>query len=566
MANRVPSAAMGANRPGQTGTPEFPVRRGVPMPPALAVRAVWMMVLIALMALFATAVPESYNLLRQGAMGVLLDTDREGRTILTPIPGQAAANAGILAGDVLIAVDGRPLGHAAAPIAPRLGPAAGTAVTLTVARPPGEILHFTFDRLHVGSARLGITPATYALVLVTAGVLFVLAYAVPAIVIAWQRPRDWVAALVWITLVLVAIFNSRAGASLRFSDNLAGLGVAAGYHVAVLLVLLTFPDGRLAPRWARWYLPVGMAWIIIKLAPLPGFEVVHATPVWIVIDFAIFGIAVAAQIWRFRQSADPSARQQTKWLVYGFVMAFLAQYAYYIPLEFVMAFRGRSVYEFGGSLVNHALMLILPIAFTHAVLRYRLYQIDLVINRTLVYGSVTAILAGVYSASVTVFRNVSASLTGQTSDLATWISILIIVALLTPVKDRLQRAVDERFRYDSRSDRLLKEFEAQVASRLQAVQAGPVIRRLLECAVRAYGASGGTAELVDHERARSLGAVGQGPEKAVLTVPIRTGGHTYGRVSLGARRSGAAYGPGDVKRLEIVACAVAAAIEQDQDL
>src|SRR5690606_13566236 len=141
-------------------------------------------------------------------------------------------------------------------------------------------------------------------------------------------------------------------------------------------------------------------------------QALQDAPPWILIDFAVFGGAVAAQIARYRSATDPAAKQQTKWLVYGFVAAFLVQYAYYIPYEFVTAFRGRSVFEFVGSIVNHLLMLIVPVAFAHAVSRHRLYQIDLVINRTLVYVPLTAILAGVYSASITLFRNVLASLTG----------------------------------------------------------------------------------------------------------------------------------------------------------
>lgn len=535
---------------------------------AVAERLLGLVVLAALLAVFAAQVPDSYALLRGGTLGILLDADGEEQFVLTPIPGQPAALAGVRAGDVLLAVDGEPIATASGTpeLLSRLRNAPGVPVTLTVARPDGGVTDVTFERSHAASEKLGISPGTYALTLIAVGVLFVLGFAVPAAIIALRRPHDWVAALVWLALVLIAMVNSRASTALRNSDGPVELAIAAAYHVAVFLVLLTFPDGRLVPRWTRWYLPVGVAWIAIRLAPTPATQALLDFPPWILIDFVVFGLAVAAQYSRYRGTTDPGAKQQTKWLVYGFVVAFLVQYAYYVPYEFVTTFRGRSVFEFVGSIVHHVLMLIVPVAFTHAVLRHRLYQIDLVINRTLVYVPLTAILAGVFSTSITLFRNLFATLTGASSDVATLLSILIIVALLTPVKDRLQRIVDERFRYSSRAERVLKDFEVQVASRLQTVQAGPAIRRLLEHAVRGFDALGGTAELLEFGKTRTLGTAGEWSGDGVVSVPVQTGEQTYGHVILGAHRHGAGFTEADLDRLRSAAAVVAAAIEEDRQL
>jgi hypothetical protein len=532
-----------------------------------SLRLLWLAVLATLMLVFAAGVPDSYDLLRRGMIGVLLETDRAGQIVLTPIPGQPAAAAGVRAGDLLRAIDGEPVtaGIERADLSARLRGAAGAPVTITVARPNGDVADLTFRRAHAAAERLGMTPDAYARTLVAIGILFVIGYAVPAAIIALRQPGNWVAASVWLTLILIAMVNSRANAAVRF-DSPVGLAVSAGYHLAVLLVLLTFPDGRLVPRWTRWYLPVGVAWIAIKLAPLPAAMAMRASPAWILIDFLVFGIAISAQFSRLRSAADPAARQQTKWLVYGFVAAFLVQYAYHIPVEFVSAFRGRSLFEFVGSIVNHLLMLIVPVAFTHAVLRYRLYDIDLIINRTLVYVPLTGILAGVFTASVTVFRSLILALTGETSDVATVLSTVLIVALLTPVKDRLQKAVDARFRFSSRAERQLKDFELQVGARLQAVQAGPVIRRLLEHAVQGLDAMGGAAELIDDGQTRPLCTVGEWSGEGAVNVPVRTGERSYGRITLGAPRGRASYGAADLERLRSTAAVVAAAIEEDRRL
>lgn len=543
-----------------------PGRHRRPRSPDDVLRALWLVVLIALLAMFGTRIGDSYDVLRFGTIGILLEPDGHGRIVLTPIPGQAAAQAGLHAGDVLLAIDGAHVAVGTTPpdLRRQLRDAAGVPVRLTVARSDGASLDLIIERTHPGSARLGISPTAYAATLIAVGVLFVVAYAVPAALIALRRPRDLTAALVWLTLMLVAIFNSRASIAIRISDGPIGPAVSAAYHLAVLLVMLTFPDGRLVPRWTRWYLPVGMAWIAIKLLPLPGAQALQTTPYWVLIDFLVFGIAVAAQVARFRTATDPAARQQTKWLVYGFVAAFLVQYAYHIPHEIVTAFRGRSPFEFAGSVVNHVLMLILPIAFGHAVLRHRLYDIDVVINRTLVYVPLTAILAGVYAASVPIFRNLAAELTGEATGAASLLSTIIVVALLTPVRNRLQKAVDERFRYASRADRALKDFELQVRDRLQAIQPGPAIRRFLDHAIRGYDALGGAAELVDADAVRQLCTAGTWSGEAMVSVPIGSGERTYGRIALGARRGGAGYGSADLERLRATAAVVAAALEEDR--
>lgn len=517
--------------------------------------------------MFVAGVPASYRLLSSGTVGVLLEPDAFGRVVLEPFPGRPAESAGVRAGDVLLAIEGDPVTtNATARLVPRLVGAPGEALTITVGRADGQVADIRMERAHTAAQRLDITPRTYALVLIVVGVLFVAAYIVPAGIIALRRPDNWVAALVWLTLVLIAVFNSRANAALTFSSEPVGIAVAAAYHVAVLMVLLLFPDGRFAPRWVRWYLPIGLAWIAFKVAPLPAAYALMATPFWVIIDFLVFGTAVAAQVARFRTSTDQVARQQTKWLVYGLVIAFLVQYAYYIPRQLVPGFQSRSVFEFVGSISNHVLMLVVPVAFTYAVLRHRLYDIDLIINRTLVYVPLTAILAGVFAASVTLLRGLFDSLMGDSSGVAPVVSSIIVVALLTPIKDVLQKGVNERFGHSSRADRALKDLEAQVTSRLHRVDAGPVIRRLLEHAVRAFDATGGAAELSAGASTRTLGTVGEWDGEAAVSVPVEAGDVTFGRVKLAGRRRGASYNPADVACLQAAAAVVAAAIAEDSEI
>jgi hypothetical protein len=144
--------------------------------------------------------------------------------------------------------------------------------------------------------------------------------------------------------------------------------------------------------------------------------------------------AVAAMIMRMDQ-ARGAERQQLKWFVYsvavlviGFLAAFLG-----FGLHSVAWFLGIAAFNF------------LPVAAGIAILRYRLYDIDFLINRTLVYSALTAALALVYVGSIVLLQGLFRALTGETSQLAVVASTLAIAALFVPLRRRVQAFIDRRF-------------------------------------------------------------------------------------------------------------------------
>jgi hypothetical protein len=144
--------------------------------------------------------------------------------------------------------------------------------------------------------------------------------------------------------------------------------------------------------------------------------------------------AVAAMIMRLDQ-ARGAERQQLKWFVYGvavLVVGFLAAFLGF-GLHSVAWFLGIAAFNF------------LPVAAGIAILRYRLYDIDLLINRTLVYSALTAALALVYVGSVVLLQGLFRALTGETSQLAVVVSTLAIAALFVPLRRRVQAFIDRRF-------------------------------------------------------------------------------------------------------------------------
>jgi hypothetical protein len=178
----------------------------------------------------------------------------------------------------------------------------------------------------------------------------------------------------------------------------------------------------------------------------------------------LWGSFVVAQIYRYARVSNAGQRQQTKWVVFGVAVAvvgvmttvFTVGAAVDLPPEEV----GRRMLSM---LLMDTFMLSIPISIGIAILRYRLYEIDLIINRTLVYASLTAILATLYFGGIVVLQRVFVYLTGQRSTLAVVASTLVIAALFNPLRRRVQAFVDRRFyrrKYDAR--KTLDAFSAKL--------------------------------------------------------------------------------------------------------
>ena len=217
---------------------------------------------------------------------------------------------------------------------------------------------------------------------------------------------------------------------------------------AFTLFFYMFPDGRFVPRWTRW-----LALALISLvAPSYFFPEspasVGAWPVALQLSYYLIwmGSLLAVQVYRYRSVSCPAERQQTKWVVFGFataVVGFLVAISVYPFLE-----QPGPLAYLAGNTGIYLSMLMIPLSISVAILRYRLFDIDLVINRALVYGALTACVVGLYVLVVgylgTVFRtggNLAFSL----------IATGVVAVLFAPLRDRLQRAVN-RLMYGERDD------------------------------------------------------------------------------------------------------------------
>jgi hypothetical protein len=190
-------------------------------------------------------------------------------------------------------------------------------------------------------------------------------------------------------------------------------------------------------------LPVNEApgYEIDNLVGIEGLGYVEDIPVFgvlgVILGVAVIG-AVASVVVRFRRSRGIE-RQQMKWFVYAVAPVLVMPIEDYLP-------------GIISSVALGAVLIGLPAAIGVAVLRYRLYDIDVLINRTLVYASLTALLVAVYVGSVVSLQGLFRTLTGQGSQLAVVASTLAIAALFGPLRRRVQAFIDRRYyrrKYDA---------------------------------------------------------------------------------------------------------------------
>jgi hypothetical protein len=221
-----------------------------------------------------------------------------------------------------------------------------------------------------------------------------------------------------------------------------------------------FPDGKFVPRWTRW-LAAASALYWVPATFLPGsFSELSFS----VVFFAFLGSLVVAQVYRYRRVSTQEQRQQTKWVVFGFTVALVGFTAILLLASLVPTVRdtgpvGLMVF---GTLV-YGFLLLIPLSIGVAILRSRLYAIDVVINRALVYGSLTAMLVLIYVGGVVGSQYVLRALTGQGSTLVVVASTLAIAALFNPLRRRVQEFIDQRFyrrKYDAA--RVLEAFSVRL--------------------------------------------------------------------------------------------------------
>ena len=250
-----------------------------------------------------------------------------------------------------------------------------------------------------------------------------------AILLFWRKPNDRMALLVSFFFLITAVTsNDTLDYFLMTYVGAASTRVIYSHLQTPWWILLgcIFPDGRFVPRWTRW---------LFLFSILASFSFL-ASPEWrVILDtvaFPQFMLTMYAQVYRYRRVSSAGERQQTKWFVFGVLMS---------GAFFVI---GLLIYKkLGPPLIN-----IIPLTLAIAILRSRLWDIDLILNRALVYGALTAGIVALYILLVGAL-----SLLSQTTGnlLISLLATGLIAFLFQPLRERLQRGVN-RLVYGERDD------------------------------------------------------------------------------------------------------------------
>lgn len=296
-------------------------------------------------------------------------------------------------------------------------------------------------------ARLGITPHMLALGIAGMTMLVVMLVDGVAAVLLWRRSDEWVALLVAVTLILMPTWLTPGLQTLTGFWRMAAQPLTAAGLFSLALVAGVFPSGHFVPRWL--WLPLLVDALISALS---GPRLPLALSL-ILILAAILSL-IASQVYRYRRHSTSIQRQQTKWAVIGLVLAMLVNQLFWQTYSGIPALsQADSLYSLLLFPTSFLMIAILAVSFGVAVLRYHLYDIDLIIRRTLIYGPLTGILAALYLVVVLGAQAVAQRLTGQTGQQPVIIvaSTLLIAAVFNRLRHRIQALIDRRF-YRSRYD------------------------------------------------------------------------------------------------------------------
>lgn len=300
---------------------------------------------------------------------------------------------------------------------------------------------------HLALGALGVSVEAYFWVLEGVALLVLGFCTVAAATLVLGRKSSRVA---WVTSMFLVL--SATGSTLNIPALQAAhpefwpwySALSAGAAATIILLFFIFPNGKFAPAWTR---PAAGAWLLLQLMSVPLRQSVDGDRLMsVALLFGLLSVAIA-QVQRYRTISTPNERQQTKWLLLSCAIQALS---YAVAIVVTVAYLGdarpsldRVATQTVLKLLLDGTLVLVVIALVFAVRRHRLWDIDLVIHRSLIYASVTVLLAVVFGASVWLLQHLAIRFTDDTqTPLALALSALVAGASFSPARRRLCLLVD----------------------------------------------------------------------------------------------------------------------------
>lgn len=394
-----------------------------------------------------------------------------------------------------------------------------------------------------------------------------------ALLIFWHRSGDRMGLFTSFFLLMYGITNSGTLETLKpifpIISRYTEITLPGFVAVLTLILFAVFPDGRFVPPWTRWVVWAAFLTILLLMirsslyspSPIefsPLGDLIFTVLIFVLVMVGWISIFYA-QVYRYRYISTPQQRQQTKWAVYGMSISFGIQMFLAIPWIFSYVlpsgFPFPSWQDISSTLYSLGIGIpILPVTLTIAVMRYRLYDIDIIINRTLVYGALTAIVVAIY---VLIVGIVGTLLHTQGNILITLLATGLIAVLFHPLRERLQRGVN-RLLYGERDDpiealsRLGKQMEIALPSDQVLPSLVKTIAQTLKLPFVGITLKG--------QRDISFGQETENP----VAFPFIFQGETTGVLLASPRNPGDKFTPGEMRLLQNLARQAGAAVRNAQ--
>jgi hypothetical protein len=323
---------------------------------------------------------------------------------------------------------------------------------------PCVTLALTGVEVEILQAEAGMSLPLYAAIVLATELYLAFVFCALAALIFWRRSDTWPGLVVSFTFLFLGcvFFVDQVRALARVHPEVSRLSDLLTLASIVLFILLffIFPDGRFAPRWTR-HLALTVCTVVVADIVLELTDVQAASASLLAVAVAMVSavVGIGAQIHRYRRVSTPTQRQQTKWVTVGFVSLIVMAWLWAWFIELFPLPPGPQRIAFNLTLpVQYLLISLFPFSIVLSILRYRLWDIDVIIRKTLAYSVLTVLLALLFFGSVILLQRLFEAVTGQQSQIAIVLSTLAIAAIFSPLRNRIQAAIDRRFyrkKYDA---------------------------------------------------------------------------------------------------------------------
>lgn len=397
----------------------------------------------------------------------------------------------------------------------------------------------------------GINLRAYANFLMGLRLVYMLAHLIIAGIVIFKRPNERIAIFTAFVLVLLGTTFWPLAQQVADQPNFWRLPRAIANmlsSVSMWIFFLTFPDGRFTPRWTK---PVTVFMLLLLVIenffPESVLNPQNHWAVGLVLSLITMVIMVYVPLYRYRTTSSPVLRQQTKWVVYGISAAIIGFFVVTLPASLGISMEQGSTY---GLISITGLMLVflfIPTSIGIAITRSRLWDIDPIINRTLVYGALSFLTIAFYVLVVggfaLYFRN------NESNIIISFIATGMVAILFEPLRQRLQRGVN-RLMYGERDD------PATVLTRLSqhldsALAPDSVLQTIVETLAQTLRLPYAAISLLDEEP--RFASSRQLPPSELIHLPLTYQTERVGQLLLAPRSPGESFSPADMKLINLIA-------------